>query len=180
MAQGFPTLSSPAKASPLQLSPHATAPIDTKEACAEVPNQAKSCRQFMSCIGAPTSLILSPLVQELLLDDSEHTHSRRKPKEPDKALGIWSREPLLSQLKEAQSFAPSSVGSVPSIHPSPSASPRLDKAERISSIKFVSKTSKINESLDSPHLRAVPTLPKAVPAHSSQALSVQSTVKIVP
>ena len=59
MAQGFPTLSSPAKASPLQLSPHVTAPIDTKEACTEVPNQAKSCQQFISHIGAPTSLILS-------------------------------------------------------------------------------------------------------------------------
>ena len=87
MIREIAILLSPTSAGPLQ--PCTTALIVVQEASTEAPAQAEPHQQSVSCIGAPTSLIPSSLAQESFQDDGEHTHSRKKPKEPDKALGIW-------------------------------------------------------------------------------------------
>jgi hypothetical protein len=133
-----------------------------------------------ACAGAPSFLILGLLAQESLLSDHEYTYTRKRPKQPNKALVGRSREPSLSKSIETQSIAPSSVGSIPRVLPSPSASPQSNWAKPWSPVKVVSRMSETSASLGSPCPRAAPMLPIAVPVHPSQALSVRSFVKPVP
>ena len=180
MAWGIPAPSFPAKTGPLQSSLYLPLPVVVQEAHSEAPATAEHCQKSSVCDEARASLIPNSLDLGSSLDKCEYAYSWRKLKEPNKALSNWPWELLRFGLIGAQSFALLSAGSIPCICPSPSVSPQSDEAQRISPIRLVSKTSKMSDSLDSPHPRAAPMPPIEVPAHSLQALSIQSTVKIVP
>ena len=171
---------SPTSAGPLQPSLCTTALVVIQEAGTEAPNQAEPCQQPIMCVGAPALVIPSSLAQESLLDDSECTCSWKKPKEPDKAPGVWPQELLCSKLKETWSLTPSSVGSAPCICPSPSTNPWTDRAKRLSPSYIISKMNKTSISKDSPCPKAAPTLPTNMPACSSQAPSLFHSRKVVP
>jgi hypothetical protein len=174
------TTSSPTKADLIQPLPHATASVVVQKVCIKAPKQAESCRQSVMCIGALASLILSSSAQESPLVEHGRAYSRKKPKEPDKAPGIQLREPLLSNPREARSFARLSVGSTPQVRPIPSASPPSDRDKWPSPIRIISKTNKTRASWDLPRPRAALTLPNDLPACPSQAPSTFPSRKVVP
>jgi hypothetical protein len=87
--QGISTPLSPAKACPPQSLPHATGLIVAQEARTEASARIEPGRLSVTRSRALAPLILSPLAQESLLNKYERTsHSRAKPKEPNKAQSI--------------------------------------------------------------------------------------------
>jgi hypothetical protein len=122
---GISTPLSPAKAGPPQPLLGAMAPVVAQEACAE----------------APSSLIPSSLAKESNEYKCECTsHPRAKPKEPNKAQGIRCRELLLSNDKEARSFACLSLGPAPRVALSPSACREPDRDKQQSPVKIIRRT----------------------------------------